>query len=1091
MAKSLPADKQARRQKMMQAGSLQALLRQPDGREALRAEAKEPDGLITPEALDYLDTLREERHKLVVRRGLFFSTDDVIVVPGFMGSALWDETGPHGLIWIDPLLTFSSGQLSALKLAAFKQNAPEKDAISTVRIEARSAIPIIYDLLAADLELRRYDVRVFPVDWRKNLDESAAALANQIGNRLEQKPRPLHILAHSQGALVARRALQLLGADGSRRVVNNLVLLGPANFGTFAAAFALAGTHATIGTLQQFGIRLPADFHQVVQSFTGLYQLLPWRKSDTLPEFDPEQMKAKAFWKSGVDPARLAFGFGWAERIDTSFLNDRTTIILGNRPDTAGAVAFDAAGKLVQNGAFVAGDGTVPDRCAMLPDVRTFRAAGVEHMKIPLSLTVLAAIRAILRGDTPSVERVALAAGKKPVKDKLVAKVLDLRAPLPPQAAPAILPSASIPAPAPTVNESPPTPRRPPPAPPCRSLRVFSFDPLLATRVDSLGIAEITIDVPWEEDGQLNPGPVGEYLEVVDFDPTSNCFYHPTDLAHPRLLAQHGLPPSESSPQFHQQMVYAVAMSTISVFEKALGRAALWAPRLERDQNGEVIRTLPEKQFVPRLRIYPHALREANAYYEPDLHALLFGYFPSRDQPGGETLPGGVVFTCQSFDIIAHETTHALLHGLHRYYLNPSNADVFAFHEAFADVVALFQHFSHVEVIRHQVALTRGDLTKQNLLGQMAQQFGEALGHRGALRQYIGKKVNGVWTPTQPDPTLYRTVTESHERGAILVAALFHAFLDIYQHRVRDLYRIATGGSGIVPAGDIHPDLVNRLAVEASKSAQHILTMCVRALDYVPPVDLTFGEYLRALITADADLVHDDDRGYRTSVIDAFRRWGIYPDDVNVLDESAVRWRRPEQGRASELTGFIQRLTFTDWNLRANRRTVFLTMQENGKQFRKWLFKHAHQLSDRGASLGLLLSGTDLPSIPRNAEGRPKFEVHSIRPCSRIGPDGQQRLDLVAEVVQRRAGYLDPNVQESVDKGEKAPEPDFWFRGGCTLIIDPESGDIRYCIRKRVTDDLRLTRQRDFERTGALPSLAATYFGTRTRNPFAMLHSDE
>ena len=45
-------------------------------------------------------------------------------------------------------------------------------------------------------------------------------------------------------------------------------------------------------------------------------------------------------------------------------------------------------------------------------------------------------------------------------------------------------------------------------------------------------------------------------------------------------LAQDGLEPSESNPQFHQQMVYAVAMNTIQSFERALGRRVMWAPRL-------------------------------------------------------------------------------------------------------------------------------------------------------------------------------------------------------------------------------------------------------------------------------------------------------------------------------------------------------------------------------------------------------------------------------------------------------------------------------------------------------------------------------
>lgn len=51
------------------------------------------------------------------------------------------------------------------------------------------------------------------------------------------------------------------------------------------------------------------------------------------------------------------------------------------------------------------------------------------------------------------------------------------------------------------------------------------------------------------------------------------------------------------------------------------------------------------------------------------------------------------------------------------------------------------------------------------------------------------------------------------------------------------------------------------------------------------------------------------------------------------------------------------------------------------------------------------------------------------------------------------------------------------------------SGDIRYCVSKSVLDDERLDAQCAFEQTGALPSSAATYFGSRDRNPFALLHT--
>ena len=154
----------------------------------------------------------------------------------------------------------------------------------------------------------------------------------------------------------------------------------------------------------------------------------------------------------------------------------------------------------------------------------------------------------------------------------------------------------------------------------------------------------------------------------------------------------------------------------------------------------------------------------------------------------------------------------------------PTNPDSLAFHEAFADIVALFQHFSFPEVLRHQIAKTRGDLASQSLLGELAQQFGQATGLYGGLREAIGRiNEEGKWEQLEPDPAAYETQTEPHERGSLLVAAVFDAFLAIYRSRVADLMRIATGGSGVLPAGALPNDLTNRLTGEAAKSAQHIL----------------------------------------------------------------------------------------------------------------------------------------------------------------------------------------------------------------------------------------------------------------------------
>ena len=87
-------------------------------------------------------------------------------------------------------------------------------------------------------------------------------------------------------------------------------------------------------------------------------------------------------------------------------------------------------------------------------------------------------------------------------------------------------------------------------------------------------------------------------------------------------------------------------------------------------------------------------MREANAYYNSDKLALLFGYFTAASQIQGANYPGGTVFTCLSPDIVAHETTHAILDSIHHRYMEDTNLDVAAFHEGFADIVALLQRFT-------------------------------------------------------------------------------------------------------------------------------------------------------------------------------------------------------------------------------------------------------------------------------------------------------------------------------------------------------------------------------------------------------------
>src|SRR5437879_5737188 len=117
-----------------------------------------------------------------------------------------------------------------------------------------------------------------------------------------------------------------------------------------------------------------------------------------------------------------------------------------------------------------------------------------------------------------------------------------------------------------------------------RKLRGYAFDPVLSQQFETAGINEIVFRAPWEK---LSPGPIGDYLEVIDYDPASGAFYEPVDLDEPSIVGGDGLDPDESNPQFHQQFVYAVAMTTIRNFESALGRKIFWTRRNETKRKGK------------------------------------------------------------------------------------------------------------------------------------------------------------------------------------------------------------------------------------------------------------------------------------------------------------------------------------------------------------------------------------------------------------------------------------------------------------------------------------------------------------------------
>jgi hypothetical protein len=589
------------------------------------------------------------------------------------------------------------------------------------------------------------------------------------------------------------------------------------------------------------------------------------------------------------------------------------------------------------------------------------------------------------------------------------------------------------------------------PTPETRPLKCYAFDPSAGKYFGN----EMTLSVKYEK---LRPGPIGERVAVIDYDGENKKFYKPVDLDNPSLLIRSGLNPSESDPRFHQQMVYAVVTETIQNFESALGRRIRW--RLDEripDENGNIAPGARPGDIY-RLNLYPHAMVSANAAYSPSAKGILFGYFRASTFDPGRNLPGQTVFTCLSHDIIVHETTHAILDGIRTYFSERTSSDVAAFHEAFADIAALFRHFSHKEALLDTIQRTGGRLYDYHLapdallsegkatiqaqklpdnpLIGLAQQFGEARGTGKALRSALSEL---------PDPKKIQDPNlEPHERGGILVAAIFDAYFTVYLRQTADLFRLYRS-AGNLQTTEVSGPFANLLVKAASKVANIMFKICVRAIDYCPAVDITFGDYLRALITSDRDNHPDDRLGIRDALMQAFRLRGILPEDAQYFSEESLCWSPVKENELPKLPDLI----FGDPN--------GLTREEkdhNGKVLRKYAQDNAVKLGFYSQEDGVKFGFTPSKFI----------SVPSFHPAFRLTPDGTMRIDMVVEMAQTVDVPYDP---------KKSELGTFPMRSGSTLLITKPPltngsygpGQIRYFIRKKLdgyNGERRQRRQRNF-----------------------------
>ncbi|NND74084.1 MAG: hypothetical protein HKN44_03670 [Ilumatobacter sp.] len=507
-----------------------------------------------------------------------------------------------------------------------------------------------------------------------------------------------------------------------------------------------------------------------------------------------------------------------------------------------------------------------------------------------------------------------------------------------------------------------------------------------------------TVRVPID---RLDRGPRGHRLRVIDYDSSSSTFAEPADIDCPderfpgwgyrdpfsrRKLSEADLLRDDPGRRIRCQNVYAIAARTLAEFEIALGRRLPWG------------------FGTHELYLVPHAFAEANAYYSRDDKALFFGYIDSAD---------GRVYTSLSHDIVAHETAHAILDGLRPDFMKPGLPDQRGFHEAFADIVALLSVFSIKEVVEELIgtadkngriptSLVSKEAFESNPLFKLASQLGNLFSdERGnGLRRSVVLEPGSAW---RKDPAFELP----HRRGEVLVAAVMRALLDIWLERLTPLAR----------GRDIDRE---RAAEEGAKAAKHLLTMSIRAIDYTPPAEFEFEDFIAALLRSDREVAPHDTYGYRDILATSFAEFGIRPPAYDTLDLA------------------IDKPIYPGVNFEALR-----SMTDEMYRF-VW------------ANARLLKVDTDN-----------YLNVNDVRPSIRIGPDGLLVSEAVAtysQVMEATAGEVQAlsdaqGRRIALPRGMDLDTP-ISIRGGGTLIFD-QFGNLKYHCSKPLFDWRRQKKRLD------------------------------
>ncbi len=265
---------------------------------------------------------------------------------------------------------------------------------------------------------------------------------------------------------------------------------------------------------------------------------------------------------------------------------------------------------------------------------------------------------------------------------------------------------------------------------------------------------------------------------------------------------------------------------------------------------------------VTDLAVVPSAGVEMNAYY--DRRSLRFFYYNHK---------GRNVYFSDSADIITHELGHAILDAMRPDFWSVQALEIWSFHEAFSDIVAMFNLMNYDKVVEKVLSETGGDLKSSNSASRLAEEIGALIRSvtedptylPNALRDPAVEVFHYIDPSKLPgDADNNRLAAECHSFGRVFSGAWYSFFVKCYEKLM---------SKGAKPED----------AFRSSRDA--CFSIMLKAIPVSPRTSNYYSAVAKCMIAVSRDFGAD----YTETLTEVFQEWGIIKDEP-MRSMSSINW---------------------------------------------------------------------------------------------------------------------------------------------------------------------------------------------------------